>query len=417
MENNFTQVVIIGCGPAGASTSIFLSKLNIPHVVLDKETFPRDKICGDACSGKTSFVLRKANPAILNTLFADEKSFLPSHGIVFSAPNGKSIDVPFPKNELIGSQPIGFIARRLIFDNFLFEYAKSPWATIHQQATITDIDKIENGYRITYKDTGSETKIIHCALLIGADGDKGITRKKLLKDNQVSKSSAIGLRAYYKGVTGLHTENFLELHFLKEVLPGYLWIFPLPNGDANIGIGINAAVARKKKINLRNVMLNAIAENPQIKDRFKNAVLTDKIYGWGLPTGESKTAVSGDNFLLTGDAASLVDPFTGEGIGNALYSGMLAAEVAAAAIAQNKFDAAFLHQQYDIVLFRRIGDELKLSLIMQKLVSYPWLMNLVINKANKSPSLQKTISSMFTNLDVRALLKKPSFYWNILFNK
>lgn len=417
MENNFTQVVIIGCGPAGASSSIFLSKLNIPHVVFDKETFPRDKICGDACSGKTSFVLRKANPGILNTLFADAKRFLPSHGIVFSAPNGKSIDVPFPKNELAGSQPIGFISKRLIFDNFLFEFAKSPWATIHQQATIIDIDKMENGYRITYKHTNSETKIIHCALLIGADGDKGITRKKLLKDNQVSKSSAIGLRAYYKGVTGLHTENFLELHFLKEVLPGYLWIFPLPNGDANIGIGINAAVARKKKINLRNVMLNAISENPQIKDRFKNAVLIDKIYGWGLPTGESKTAVSGDNFLLTGDAASLVDPFTGEGIGNALYSGMLAAEVAAAAIAQNKFDAAFLHQQYDTVLFRRIGDELKLSLIMQKLVSFPWLMNLVINKANKSPQLQKTISSMFTNLNVRALLKKPSFYWNILFNK
>ena len=137
MENNFTQVVIIGCGPAGASTSIFLSKLSIPHVVLDKETFPRDKICGDACSGKTSFVLRKANPEILNSLFADGKSFIPSHGIVFSAPNGKSIDVPFPKNELIGSQPIGFISRRLIFDNFLFEYAKSPWVTIHQQAIIT----------------------------------------------------------------------------------------------------------------------------------------------------------------------------------------------------------------------------------------------------------------------------------------
>ena len=410
-------IAIIGCGPAGAITSFFLSKNNIPHIVFEKEVFPRDKICGDACSGKTSFVLRKADPDFLNELFANENVFLPSHGITFSAPNGNYIDVPFPKSQLINSQPIGFVSKRLVFDNFLFEKAQSPFATILQQVTITEIDKITDGYSITYKEKNGDLKICNCSLIIGADGDKGITRKKLLYGNEVSKSSAIGLRAYYKGVTGMHSENFLELHFLKEILPGYLWIFPMTNGDANIGIGMNAEIARKKKINLRKIMLHALSNNPIIKDRFKNAVLADKIYGWGLPTGESKSKISGDNFLITGDAASLVDPFTGEGIGNALYSGMLAAEVAIKALAQNNFHEAFLNKNYDTVLYRRIGDELKLSSTMQKLASYPWLMNLVINKANKSISLQKTISSMFTDMDVRALLKKPSFYFNILFNR
>ena len=417
MEKNRIPVVIIGCGPAGASTSIFLTKFNIPHVVLEKETFPRDKICGDGCSGKTSFVLRKANPEFLTELFANKQEFLSSNGITFSAPNGNSIDVPFPVNKLVNGQPIGFTSKRLVFDNFLYEKAKGPMSTIHEQVSIIDIDKIDNGYRVTYKKNNGEPTTIECTLLIGADGDKGITRKKILKNNQVSKSSAVGLRAYYKGVTGMHKEDFLELHFLTEVLPGYFWIFPLPNGDANIGIGMNAEIARKKKINLREAMLKAISENPLIKDRFKNATLTDKIYGWGLPTGEKKTKVSGDNFMMVGDAASLVDPFSGEGIGNALFSGMLAAEVAVKAIAAQNYDAAFFDENYDTVLFRRIGDELKLSYTMQKLVSYPWLMNLVINKANKSPSLQKTISSMFTDMDVRALLKKPSFYWNILVNK
>ena len=417
MPESFTPVVIIGCGPAGAITSIFLSKNKIPHLVLEKELFPRDKICGDACSGKTGFVLRKADPNFLTELFSKVHHVLPSNGITFSAPNGNSIDVPFPKNQLINSQPIGFVSKRLIFDNFLFEKAHNSMVTILQQVTIVSIEKTINGYKIIYKHKTGELATCTCSLLIGADGDKGISRKKLLNGNIVSKSSAIGLRAYYKGVTGMHAENFLELHFLKEVLPGYLWIFPLPNGDANIGIGINAEIARKKKINLRKVFQEALENNPTIKDRFKNATVTDKIFGWGLPTGETKSKISGDNFLLVGDAASLVDPFTGEGIGNALYSGMLAAQVAVEAIAQNNFSKDFLKKKYDRELYRRIGDELQLSLTMQKLVSYPWLMNLVINKANKSISLQKTISSMFTNMDVRALLKKPSFYFNILFNR
>src|SRR5690606_1292501 len=133
--------------------------------------------------------------------------------------------------------------------------------------------------------------------------------------------------------------------------------------------------------------------------------------GWGLPMTGEKIPVSGDGFMLTGDAASLIDPFTGEGIGNALYSGMLAAEAAIKAIHQNRYDNVFLQTEYGDVLFKKIGSELQLSYKMQKLVRYPWLFNLVVNKAQKSPALQSTITSMFADLDMRALLKKPSFYW------
>ncbi len=253
--------------------------------------------------------------------------------------------------------------------------------------------------------------------MIGADGDKGIARKQLLQQNAVTKTSSIGLRAYYKGVSGLHPQNFIELHFLKGVLPGYFWIFPLPGGEANVGIGMESHQVRDKKVNLREIMLKAIAEDPNISPRFAQAELTDKIYGWGLPMGHGQIPVSGDHFMLVGDAASLIDPFTGEGIGNALYSGMLAAEAAIKALDIKCMDAAFLKQQYDDELFRRIGDELRLSYTMQKLVRFPWLFNLVVNKANKSPSLQKTLTSMFADLDMRALLRKPSFYWNIMMNK
>lgn len=417
MEIIQTPVIIIGCGPAGAGSSLYLSKAGIHHVILEKDTYPRDKICGDACSGKTAFVLRKANPEYLDEIFGDASRFMPSHGVTFVAPNGKALDIPFSLDKKSLKHPPGFTTKRLDFDHFLFEKLPTPYANIIQGATISNIEKSAEGYTVFYKTSDGKEFAASCKLLIGADGDKGITRKTLLQNSEVTKTSAIGLRAYYTGVEGLHEENFIELHFLNEVLPGYFWIFPLPNGGANVGIGMESAIVRKKKINLRELMLNAINNNPNIKSRFANAILTDKIYGWGLPMGVEKMKVSGAHFMVTGDAASLIDPFTGEGIGNALFSGMLAAEAAIKALEENNFSEDFLKTQYDDILFRRIGDELKLSYTIQKLLRFPWLFNMVVNKAYKSPSLRTTMSSMFADLDVRALLRKPSFYWNILTNK
>lgn len=413
MINIKSPIVIIGCGPAGISASIFLSKAKIPHTIIEKDRYPRDKICGDGCSGKTVYVLKKANMDWVKEIFTDQSRFLPSYGVKFVAPNNKYIDIPFSLDKSELPHPPGFTSRRFEFDQYLFSKIDPAYATIFQHSTISKIDT----NTIVFKNEKQEEYQIECSIIIGADGDKGITRKHFLQNNNVSKTSFIGLRAYYSGVTGMHEENFIELHFLKDVLPGYFWIFPLPNGGANVGIGMESQLVRKKKINLREIMLKAIAEHPNIKDRFTNANLEDKIYGWGLPMGVSKTKVSGDGFLLVGDAASLIDPFTGEGIGNALYSGMLAGEAAVKAVTANDFSADFLQQEYGDVLFKKIGDELQLSYTMQKLVKYPWLFNMVVNKAYKSPELRNTLTSMFKDMNVKSLLKKPGFYWKILTNR
>ena len=414
-----TPVVIIGCGPAGASVSMFLTKAGIHHTIIEKDTYPRDKVCGDGCSGKTAFVLRKANPQYLEEIFADGTRFLPSYGVTFVAPNGKALDVPFTMDKNKLQHPPGFTSKRINLDHFLFQKLESPYTTILQGTTIQDVKKTDDGYDVFFQ-AEKQTEVplkISCKLLIGADGDKGVSRKKLLNENEVTKTSAVGLRAYFDGVTGLHEENFIELHFLNEVLPGYFWIFPLPGGGTNVGICMDSALVRKKKINLRELMLKAISSNSNIKSRFAHATMSDKIYGWGLPMATTKTKLSGAHFMIIGDAASLIDPFTGEGIGNALFSGMLAAEAAIKAFEANRFDEEFLQKNYGDVLFNRIGDELKLSYTIQKLLRYPWLFNMIVNKAYKSPSLRNTMTSMFADLDVRALLRKPSFYWNVLINK
>ena len=114
-----TSAIIIGAGPAGAGTSMYLTQAGIPHIVIDRETFPRDKVCGDACSGKTAFVLRKLNPSWLQDIFQQPENFTPSNGIVFVAPNGKPLDIPYNPKRLPGELAPGFTTPRLIFDNYL----------------------------------------------------------------------------------------------------------------------------------------------------------------------------------------------------------------------------------------------------------------------------------------------------------
>ncbi len=411
-----TTVVIIGAGPAGAGTSFFLTKYGIPHIVIEKETFPRDKVCGDGCSGKTALVIKRANPGWLDEILVNEKSFLPSWGITFSAPNGKPLHVPFAPNRTPEMKAPGFTSSRLVFDNFLFGKMASPYCTIYQQATVSGINRKDNSVQVEMAHNNTKY-LISASVIIGADGDKSLVRKTFMPENTTAKTSAVGLRAYYEGITGMHEEQFIELHFLKEMLPGYFWIFPLPNGMANVGVGILSERVRAKKINLREQMLTIIKNNPIIAPRFANAKLVGKIDGWGLPLAGSRQPLSGDNFMLTGDAACLIDPFSGEGIGNALYSGMLAAAAIKDATESNNYSAAFLKQAYDDVVYKRLGGEFKISSTLQRLSNYPWLFNFVVNKAYKSPSLRNTISCMFADMDLRDQLRKPSFYLKILFNK
>jgi flavin-dependent dehydrogenase len=200
------------------------------------------------------------------------------------------------------------------------------------------------------------------------------------------------------------------------MLPGYLWIFPLPNGEANVGVGMLSNTARNKKINLKQLMLDTIATDPVMKERFKNAELTGSIDGYGLPLGSKKRKLHGERFMLVGDAGYLIDPFTGEGIGNALYSGRIAAQQAAAAIAANDCSDAFF-EAYDKDVYRILGPELQVSTKLQKLIKYPWLFNILMKMGSRNKQLKDLMSCMFHEVDLRKRLGKPMFYVKLLFNR
>jgi geranylgeranyl reductase family protein len=403
-------IVIAGAGPAGAITSLALSKAGQPHLILDKAQFPRDKICGDAISGKPLEILYSLVPeATLE--FSKSEGAIDANGIQFVAPNGKGVNIPFPKPKT--DAPIGLVSKREVFDNFLFNQLQNSSAEIWQNAEVTGVERIGNGVKLEIEENGVK-RYVTTPLVIAADGSRSMVKRGLVGDDQEDAHFCGGIRAYYKGVEGLHPENYLELHFLKELLPGYFWIFPLPNGDANVGMGMLSSNIKKNRVNLRKAMLDAIENHPALKQRFANAELDGKIIGWGLPLGSKKRPLSGDNFMLTGDAGSLIDPFTGEGIGNASVSGLLAAEYALKATAAKSYQAKDF-SAYDMAVYDKLWDELKTSHRLQKLSSYPWLFNFVVNRVRSSRALQDVFTNMFTDLDMRAQMKNPLFYFRLLF--
>jgi geranylgeranyl reductase family protein len=412
-RNDFLDIIISGAGPAGCSASMFLSKNGIKHTLIEKAVFPRDKICGDALSGKVISILKSFDVQTANELSANQELFNPCKGVVFVSPNNTKLSIPFKLEYKAEDKAPGFVSKRINFDAFLFNKTESPFCHRLQNCELTGIEKLENGLKITTT-TDKISSTINTKLLIAADGSRSIAAKQLggilIDKNHYSG----GIRTYYSGVKNLHKEGYIELIFLKNYQPGYFWIFPLPNGNANVGAGMLSNEISKQRVDLKKMMIDTIKTHPEISKRFEEAVLEDSIKGWGLPLGSKKRKISGNNFILCGDAASLIDPFTGEGIAPAMLSGKIAAEVAKRAIEADNYSSNFL-SQYDKELYTKTWNETRLSYMLQKLTRWPWLFNFVVGKAARNPELQKMITSMFDSVDLRKQFTNPMFYLRLLF--
>lgn len=409
-----TDIAIIGAGPAGTSTALFLAKQGVPHLLLDKARFPRDKVCGDGLSGKTIGLFNELNPALVEQMSADARHFLPSWGVSFIAPNGKGIDLPFKKDMSGLEHAPGFTSRRIDFDDFLLKRIDPQFTELQLETEVQSIKRIPAGVELQLNRRG---KALTCLaqVVVGAGGTASLAARTLAAQKIQPQHLFAGLRVYYENISAMHPQNFIELHFIPEALPGYLWIFPLPNNQANVGIGILSSDVKTKHIHLKTLLRKAIETNPVLVRRFEKAKAVSTPAGWRLPLASIKRPLSGERFLLTGDAAALIDPFTGEGIGNAILSGKFAAKVLTKAIQKKDFSAATL-KEYDYLLYDDLWSELQISYHIQRLVRFPSLFNFVINRVHNNSRLQETFSSMFNDVDMRAKLRSPSFYFRLLFN-
>lgn len=400
------DAIIVGGGPGGATAALYAERKGLKVLLLDKKHFPRDKICGDAISGKSIVYLRE-----LGLIEALENSpQVKVNHIVFSSPNRKSVKIKLIPDSFYGISS-GYVCRRMVYDNILFQAAKQRVETL-EGFTVEDLIK-PNGLvkGVRGRLDGGEEKEFSAKTVIGADGFNSIVARKCGLYEHDPEHLLVATRAYYRGVTGL--EDAIELHYIKEVLPGYFWIFPLENGMANVGLGMVHGELKKKGVRLRSAHI-AATEAPGFRERFANAQLLGDIQGWNLPVGSKRRQIHGDGFMLIGDAAGLIDPFTGEGIGNAMCSGKIAAETLAEIRAGKDYSAGVL-SVYARRLWKTLGGELNLAYNLQKTARFTPLVNLVVHRAGKRREVADWISAMIAGRVSKRELLRPSTYIKLLF--
>ena len=411
-----TNICVLGAGPGGVAASLQLAKLGISSVVVDKAIFPRDKICGDALSGKVPYVFNRIDKEIFKNFTSREDIKYNCWGIEFIYSDRKiQLDYkPGVKEEnLVFEEPIGFISKRRDFDNYLVDYIKKePLIDLKEGIQITAFEKNETGYILSSSDKSTQ---IQAKLVIVADGAQSKFARQIGKIEKDSKHYGGAVRAYYKNVSGGDYFNRIELHFLDNLEPGYLWVFPSTNNQTNVGIFMRTDLLKERKINLKKEMIRILKEEEPFKERFKNAELIGNIEGFGLPLGSKKRVISGDHFMLIGDAASLIDPLTGEGIGNAAVSGRIAALHAAEALKANNFSAKFL-SKYDKMIYDKLWRELKVSAFLQNSYKHKWLSNLLKGLGNNKQFVS-VLLSIFSDVDLKKKLLSPVFYYKLIFNK
>jgi geranylgeranyl reductase family protein len=379
MTSDF-DVIISGAGPAGCTAALALGSSGLKVALIEKAKFPREKICGDAVPAYVPKVLNTINPE-----YAGAFKGLAGKSEVdvcrFTAPNGKSLDLKFSEQ--------GFVCRRLIFDNFLFELvSRLQNVTIYSGSAVSNVSVTGKGVSVSAGDNLN----LKSRLIIGCDGANSLVKKNLAETVINSGKWSVAVRAYFKNVKN-NPAGTLEFHFLKDLLPGYFWIFPLPDKYFSVGLGMPSEIVSEKKINLRDEILKIIETDPYLGPRFSESEMTGEIKGHLLPLCTRKISISGDNFMLSGDAASLVNPATGAGIGQAMQSGRFAGWQALRCFEKNDFSGAFM-KSYDKTVYDKMWKEnRRYYMIREFVIKFGWILNTVIKAGSLNSSLKKLITN------------------------
>jgi len=371
------DVAIIGAGPAGSTAALAMVNSRLRVALIDQATFPRDKTCGDATAAYVPKVLATISPEFRAAFEA-----LPQRQVVDTcrvfAPNGKALDFRFSEN--------GSIVKRTDLDNFLFQLAisqKHVTPLLNSRISSLRFQSDKNCWELQ-----ASAGIINARLIIGCDGANSVVTKHVSDGRLLPHHHSAAVRAYFTGVEGVNPQSF-ELHFINELPLGYFWIFPESDGSFNVGLGGLTDFISKGKINLREMLQHVVTKHDTISRRFQNAQPVSEVKGFGLPLGSRKIPISGAGWMLCGDAAHLIDPLTGEGIGQAMASGRFAGWKAVACFRDNNFSAAYM-KSYDAEVYKKFWAGHRKSHLMQKyLVPRFGLFNWVFELAHRSPAFHR----------------------------
>ncbi|HLT69804.1 MAG TPA: geranylgeranyl reductase family protein [Acidimicrobiales bacterium] len=310
-----TDVVVVGAGPAGAAAAIELARAGRDVTLVDKARFPRDKICGD---GLTTGALR-----LLEDLGLDPgavASWRRVDDVVVRGPSGHEVTFPLPR----GRGTYAAVARRVDLDAALVERARAAGVKVLDGHACTGATEADDGVAVSVEGAGE----LRADFLVAADGMWSPVRKHLGLATPGYRGEWHAFRQYFTGVTGPAASR-LVVWFEPDILPGYAWSFPLPDGRANVGFGIQRGgkVARVQEM---AAIWPDILARPHVRAALGPDARPEAPHrAWPIPARIDRARLTGRRTLFVGDAATATDPLTGEGIGQALLTGVLAARAIA----------------------------------------------------------------------------------------
>ncbi|HTK17188.1 MAG TPA: geranylgeranyl reductase family protein [Acidimicrobiia bacterium] len=379
------DVLVIGAGPGGVAAAITAARNGNSVVCVDKASFPRDKTCGD---GLTAGALRA-----LEALGLSYPSFAAIDAAivretVLVAPNGRRVTLPLPTDGVHAA----VVARRDL-DAALVALARRRGVEVREQRAVEKLAVHADEIEVLMSD-GTR---LHARHVIAADGHWSTVRRALEPDSPRDLGEWHAARQYFTGVD----DDRLWVFFEQDLLPGYAWIFPLPGGGANVGYGVLRSDGRTGR-ELKDLWPELLAR-PALRDVLgPRAVSTEPVRAWPIPTRYDSDRLVSGRVLYVGDAAGVVDPLTGEGIAQAIETGVLAAE----AITHDG-EPAHVASRYRRSVSRALGRDLRFASMLQTLLRTPLGARAAIGAAGLTPWTRRNFARWMFEDYPRALLATP----------
>lgn len=305
------ETVVVGAGPAGAAAAHLLASAGREVLLVDKSTFPRDKFCGD---GLTTLCLRQLE--LMGVSVSELPSFAPVHGAVVRSPRGRVLDIPLPE----GPGLFAAVARRSELDALLVDHALAAGAAGRFGLKVTNAEASSDAITIQTDDGD----VIEAQQCIAADGMWSPMRKLLGLEIDGYRGEWHAFRQYFENVDE-QAQKGLWIWFEPDVLPGYVWSFPIGGGRANVGFGIlrGGEVSTQQ---MKTLWPDLLAR-PHIREVLGADAIPEAPHrAWPIPARVDSVPLTGPRTLFVGDAAAACDTLTGEGIGQALLTGRAAAD-------------------------------------------------------------------------------------------